>query len=291
MSWFDKVAPYMHGFWHGRSEPGWVEPLRRLYDHELVIVSEGFCQISVQNRSFNCGAGTFLIVPPDKAHVTMADSRQGVHRYCIHFDWTFRSPCRQRGFPVFHPGRIRPALVHRPPRAVPKKLLCGQIQEPAKIQALLERLVVCWASQSPSERQICRVLLLEILLRLLSPAAGAQADVTDDMRVARLARKALDEPIAQSEAIQQVFGKLGFSYAYVCREFHKAYGTTPLQYVNAARIQRAKIFLQEGRSIAETAHLAGFNDPAYFARVFKAHTDLTPRRFRERSLRNAEKTL
>lgn len=286
MSWLDRIVPQVNGFWHGRSAPGWVEPLRRLYDHELVIVSEGHCKITVQNRTVDCAAGTFLIVPPDKLHVTEADPRQSVYRYCIHFDWIYRPAYPPRGYPVFHPGRIRPALVRHPPSFVPKKLLYGQISEPGEIQALLKRLVAYRASQGVSEHLFCRAVLLEILLRLLAPATKARVDVTDDLRVARLAREALDQPIAQSESIQQVLGKLGFSYAHVCREFHNAYGTTPLQYVNAARVQRAKnLLLDERRTIAEVARLAGFNASAYFDRVFKAQTDMTPRRFRERMLR------
>ena len=289
MTWLDMISPQVNIVWRGRNSPGWIEPLRRLYDHELVIVTDGQCRISIENKAVDCVPGTFIIVPPDKPHVTVAGPRANLYRFCIHFDWAYHPPGPAHGFCVFHPGRIKPALVHQPPGFVPEMLVSGQVRKRGEIEVLLKRIVACWTSRNASDRLLCRALLLEILIRLLSPLSDDQQSSPDSLRIAREARRLLDSPISQHESIQRVLESLGYSYAHVCRLFRKAYGTRPLQYVKAARVQGAKALLQEGRPVADAARQAGFNDPAYFARVFKAHTSMSPRRFQEISLRHTEK--
>jgi AraC-like DNA-binding protein len=287
MTWLDMISPQVNIVWHGRNDPGWIEPLRRLYDHELVVVTEGCCQITVQDVTLDCGPGSFVIIPADQLHVTVAGPERTLYRYCVHFDWIYQPSGLTHGYCVFHPGHIQPERVHSAPGFMPRKLLRGLLCEPKEIQSLLKRMASAWAHRTAADRLFCRALLLEILIRLLAPSAEEQDDSVDRLRIAREARQLLDETIAQNESIQDRLETLGYSYAHVCRLFQKAYGTRPMQYVNAARVQRAKALLQENRTIAEVAHLAGFNDAAYFARVFKAHASLSPRAFRAFSLRSA----
>jgi AraC-like DNA-binding protein/ligand-binding sensor protein len=52
------------------------------------------------------------------------------------------------------------------------------------------------------------------------------------------------------------------------------------------RLEHAKSLLENSRfSIEIVAAYSGYNDPAYFHRVFKKHTGMTPRQFRKRSAR------
>jgi len=46
------------------------------------------------------------------------------------------------------------------------------------------------------------------------------------------------------------------------------------------RISRAKGFLRDGRSVAETAALCGYACTGYFIRRFRDHTGITPAKFR-----------
>jgi len=64
---------------------------------------------------------------------------------------------------------------------------------------------------------------------------------------------------------------LGFSYAHLCRIFHASFGLTPVEYRNTARLEQAKTLLRDtSLTIAEIAYRAGFQDPAYFTRQFRA---------------------
>jgi len=66
------------------------------------------------------------------------------------------------------------------------------------------------------------------------------------------------------------------------RLFQSELGTTPAQYVEAVRIDVARAALDAGRSIAETARLAGFGSPETLRRVFTNHFGLSPKAYRDR---------
>ncbi len=69
----------------------------------------------------------------------------------------------------------------------------------------------------------------------------------------------------------------GVSETYFRRIFQKAYGISPLKYINRLRISRARELLGSGMySVAEVSFLSGFNDEAYFSREFKKAVGVCP---------------
>ena len=68
------------------------------------------------------------------------------------------------------------------------------------------------------------------------------------------------------------------SYAHLCRVFRGRYGLSPIGYVNASRIERARMFLAQGdTSVKEVSRRLGFRDPAYFSRLFRKYQGCAPR--------------
>ena len=72
---------------------------------------------------------------------------------------------------------------------------------------------------------------------------------------------------------------------YFARQFKRATGLPPHQYVIARRVERAKRVLQTGGdfSLAQVAAHAGFSDQSQFSRHFKRLVGVTPREFRTRA--------
>lgn len=67
------------------------------------------------------------------------------------------------------------------------------------------------------------------------------------------------------------------------RLFVREFGTTPLQFIIAARMTRAKMLLAtEDMSIAEVSDSVGVDDPAYFCRLFKKNTGMSPMAYRQK---------
>ena len=69
---------------------------------------------------------------------------------------------------------------------------------------------------------------------------------------------------------------------HFARQFKRATGLPPHQYVIARRVERAKQLLQTGSdfSLAEVAAGAGFTDQSKFSHTFKRVVGVTPRQFR-----------
>ena len=69
---------------------------------------------------------------------------------------------------------------------------------------------------------------------------------------------------------------------YFARQFKRATGLPPHQYVVARRVERAKQLLRTGSdfSLAEVAAHAGFSDQSQFSYHFKRVLGVTPGQFR-----------
>lgn len=72
----------------------------------------------------------------------------------------------------------------------------------------------------------------------------------------------------------------GLHPVYVSRAFLRWNGCTPSTQRIRARLQRALAALSAGRSLVESALLAGFSDHAHFSRTARAHVGLSPRQLR-----------
>lgn len=78
----------------------------------------------------------------------------------------------------------------------------------------------------------------------------------------------------------------GYSPSHFRRLFTKEYGMSAQDYLISFRIEKAKEMLleDENRSIAEIADSLGICTCAYFCKLFKAHTNMSPQKFREKFL-------
>ncbi|MCH8503497.1 MAG: helix-turn-helix domain-containing protein [Ectothiorhodospiraceae bacterium] len=67
------------------------------------------------------------------------------------------------------------------------------------------------------------------------------------------------------------------------RRFKRATAYAPIDYVQALRVEEAKQMLEtSGAPTDEIAILVGYDDPAFFRRLFKRSTGVTPARYRKR---------
>lgn len=67
------------------------------------------------------------------------------------------------------------------------------------------------------------------------------------------------------------------------RRFRAATGYAPVDYVQTLRIEEAKQLLETTAEPTDAvAHLVGYEDPAFFRRLFKRRTGVTPARYRQR---------
>ena len=77
---------------------------------------------------------------------------------------------------------------------------------------------------------------------------------------------------------------VNISEDYLTRIFRKEVGISPWEYLNRYRIQLASALLAStGLSMGDVARETGFQDQAYFCRVFKKIKGISPRQLRRMS--------
>lgn len=76
------------------------------------------------------------------------------------------------------------------------------------------------------------------------------------------------------------------STEYFIRLFKQSVGYTPIQYVNAKRMEKAQLLLAfSDKSLSRIAEEVGFSGLSYFVKTFRRLTGLTPSRYREEILK------
>lgn len=71
------------------------------------------------------------------------------------------------------------------------------------------------------------------------------------------------------------------SHSQLHRKLEALTGCSPNKFIRMIRLKKAIHLLQEpANSIASIALDCGYNDPGYFARVFKQEYDMTPQEWR-----------
>ena len=70
----------------------------------------------------------------------------------------------------------------------------------------------------------------------------------------------------------------------ICRDFKKYFAATPIQYLNAVRLEAAKILLKASTlSVNEISYQVGFENANYFIQLFKKDSGTTPAVYRKQT--------
>lgn len=113
-------------------------------------------------------------------------------------------------------------------------------------------------------------------------AAMAQPRSHDDAAIAG-AQAWIAEHYETANAVAAMEAQSGLSSRTFKRRFRQATGYTPVEYVQALRIEEAKQSLETGGgSVEEIAAEVGYEDPTFFRRLFKRHVGTTPARYRRK---------
>ena len=88
---------------------------------------------------------------------------------------------------------------------------------------------------------------------------------------------------ARTLSRQEIAEMIGVSKNYLSQIFQHELGISPWEYLNRYRISQAKtLLLNTNESVTTVAAMVGFDDPAYFSRVFRKHAGASPRAYRDR---------
>lgn len=86
----------------------------------------------------------------------------------------------------------------------------------------------------------------------------------------------------QTVVIKKLAGDAGLSPVQFTRRFQAAFGTTPINYINTIRLQKAQsLLLETNLNLQQIAESCGYDNGFYFSRIFKRKLGVSPSQFRK----------
>ena len=100
----------------------------------------------------------------------------------------------------------------------------------------------------------------------------------------------LNERVEGTLNVDEICRAVGYSRAYIFKEFKNTTGKSVMTYYTALKIKRAKQLLRERElPVHEIAERLGFDTANYFSKVFRAHTGQTPTAYQKRAFTTAKR--
>jgi AraC-like DNA-binding protein len=284
---FRDIHPSIRLFWEGRCTPeSWHDLRRRMYDTQLVYISEGTVRLELEERLYAMTQGTLALIPPRYAHKSWIEEGGAAVRHCIHFDWTVER--RKEPVPVeaYMDEKFDDKLVHTVPGEV--ALYLPLVLTPEEVAPLIPTLEH-FLAEARAESVVADMLLWPILQFALQRAKGKLdvplATSRTGCMVATLRQYLVthcQEPVGYDDFTLLT----GLSKSYMCTAFKAMIGCPPTDYLTKIRMQHAAELLRSdcNMNISEVGVAVGIPDANYFSRVFRKHFGISPRCFRMRHL-------
>lgn len=253
--------------------PRYEMPFHWHMECELIFVLQGCFSLTVDEKAIMVQAGDVAFVPGGAVH---GGTPEKCVYECIVFDMERLLQdsmiCRQRMIDVLKD----PAHIQRVFRAG------------TDAANLLDRVFECMEKEMGGYEFVTTGLLWQFiglvmqrrLYTLDEKELGYGSKHSEQMKcVLRYIRQNYASPITLALLAKEA----GMAPRYLCRVFGQITGRTPIDYLNYYRVEcAAELLCSTQDSITEVALSCGFNDPGYFARLFKRQKGVSASQWRGR---------
>lgn len=131
-----------------------------------------------------------------------------------------------------------------------------------------------------------KAMLVDTNRKSQAPYLIHSQPVTHRDREIYKAERYLHDHLSKNISLDYVAGIVCLSPRHFKRRFKSATGITPLHYLQKLRVETAKKMLENTLDdINEITRQVGYEDSSTFRRLFKKHTRLSPREYRDKFLR------
>ena len=232
-----------------------VQPHVHHYSQCLLYLS-GRGRQEINGRAYPVTTGTTVFLPPGCRHAFRREANRRPICLVLDFDW--------RG------ARLKPARVAMLPTAT--------LHE---VRSQLARLAHQQRQRGAGPALQISALILSLLDALLTGVAEPQSRQQQfQSPVARKLHGLLAAPETAALSLRKLAQHAGYQQDYLNRLLKQHDGLTLGQMRARKLVTRAQELLPRLDSIADVAEAVGFSDPNYFARWFRKHTGMSPKRWR-----------
>lgn len=234
---------------------------------ELLYITNGKGYFVLEGKEFPAGKGDLIIIPPDLEHTERSFPCHPLEYIAVGVEGiSFCSSNPLENYFICH---------------------CGTGTELLSVLLLL-------LEEAKEEKEdsdaACQALLEVLLIRItrsqnLVPTPFTASRMTKECSQIK---RYLDSNFAESITLDRLASLAHMSKYYLVHAFTRYTGLSPINYLNARRIEISRELLATtDHSVAQIASLSGFSSQSYFAQVFKREVGKTPAQYRkERISRN-----
>ena len=242
------------------------KPMSFMHHHrtyEIFYVISGEREYFIEKDFFMAKEGDFVLVPKNMLHRTAG---KGADRIVIYFSDIFLETYFSKELIESVLSGFKPKIFH------PNE------ESAKKSRDLLSALLS--ASQADCEQTLLASYLFQLLFLLNSEENLAQRSNEKDSRLQEML-EFINKNFASIIGIDEIANTFYISKYHLCRTFAKEMGVTLINYLNTVKIRAAcDMIRQSNMSMTDIALNCGFNSSAYFCKVFKQETGLTPREYK-----------
>lgn len=245
---------------------------------EFLYIFSGKILLIVENRIYHVGPGTLLLLQPFQLHRIEPDLEQDYERTVLIFD------------PYYMENRLQPyPQYHRFFQYLWKEKLPVQIIRHPMLEQLFRngRDYLFGESVYDERAEQLTFFVKSVLQSLhwiwntLDQAANNAPSLRSNHYAERI-MKWIDEHFHEELSLEQLAALVHLSPYHVSRLFHEATGSKISEHITARRIREACFLLKTGSiPIKEIGERIGFPNFSYFCRIFRKHTGMSPRTYRE----------
>lgn len=259
------------------THPRYVMALHWHPEMELIRVRTGTFELHLNRQSYRLSAGDIAIVNPGILH---RGDPQDCQYDCAVFKLDMLCPGSgntingyikplvggQQTAKEYLPARSAPQIEAAVERLFSFHRECAEPYELAVYSAMYELFYALYRSQA-IEKHITNKAQAKQLGHLTELLEWINAHYTERITLADLSKAA------------------GINEKYLCRFFKEYTSYTPIEYINRLRVEKAADDMRLSHvSVTDAAYANGFNDSAYFCKIFRQIMGVSPNQYRKACL-------
>lgn len=235
------------------------------------VIEQGSCLLEIDVRELCCTQGTVVVLLPEQVHTFLRAER--MEGYMLAVDPVFVDETTRLIFEQYALD-TKPVAVEKPQR-----------NELARLHAMLKKRMNA-APADETERAVVRHLagaMVAIIAGVLQHRAGQRSGNPRMIGLTLEFKTLLKQFVHISRSPAFYAERMHVSVAYLNEAVRKTTGVSATRNIRNEIVIRAKRMLAHSRTdIQEIARELGFEDCAYFSRLFSSVTHVSPSEFRKR---------
>ncbi len=233
-------------------------------DWRMLYLVRGAAILVVGGRRQRLEAGHVVLLPPQRTFTLHSDPQRPTRAHRLDFNGDLMTRWATAGFFGAFPAVLRPGF---------DETLLGHIRSMVELARL----------KPLGMGRLLAGVLANLLARLETVArSGAGAGAGRQRHLVQEARHLLADPARDRLRLDSIAEDLGVSYSWFRQAFRRQAGFPPQRFRQNQRMTRACQLLADTQlPITAIAQELGFGSLAYFSRVFRKETGLSPSTWRK----------